>query len=82
MEGVQIWDMVLPDGSEEFECMGHPVSDSIDNKARIKINIASDEYYFNPRGKNGRLIDQGPFYNHFSLYKCDVRKPRHFSTNC
>ena len=32
LRDVQIWEMVLPEGSEDFECLGHPVSNSVDNK--------------------------------------------------
>ena len=32
IEDVQVWEMVLPASSHDYVCLGHPVTDSIENK--------------------------------------------------
>ena len=32
MKDIQVWEMVLPDSSDNYVCLGHPVTDSIENK--------------------------------------------------
>ena len=65
---IQIWDMVLPEGSEDFVCLGHAVSDSRLNKLGTQNkNLVS---YDRPCSKSMKspmiCVNRSGYPNHFS----------------